>query len=60
MLGMDNLKKDYEVAANALFVKSREKRLVKANETLSFEAYEAETLVIVGETGRENLPLPKC
>ena len=47
---MDNLKKYYEVAANALFG-GGEKKVVKANETLSFEARESETLAIVGESG---------
>ena len=50
VLKMDNLKKYYEVSANALFG-SGEKRVVKANETLSFEAHESETLAIVGESG---------
>ena len=50
VLRMDNLKKYYEVAASALFG-GGEKRLVKANETLSFEARESETLAIVGESG---------
>ena len=50
VLKMDNLKKYYEVAANALF-SSGEKKVVKANETLSFEARESETLAIVGESG---------
>ncbi|PWG18104.1 dipeptide ABC transporter ATP-binding protein [Salibaculum griseiflavum] len=50
VLKMDNLKKYYEVAANALFG-GGEKRVVKANETLSFEARESETLAIVGESG---------
>ena len=47
---MDNLKKYYEVAANALFG-GGETKVVKANETLSFEARESETLAIVGESG---------
>ncbi|MEO1732751.1 MAG: ABC transporter ATP-binding protein [Pseudomonadota bacterium] len=51
VLKMDNLKKYYEVAANALFGGSGEKKVVKANETLSFEARESETLAIVGESG---------
>jgi peptide/nickel transport system ATP-binding protein len=38
------------VAANALFG-GGETRVVKANETLSFEARESETLAIVGESG---------
>lgn len=50
VLKVNNLKKYYEVAANALFG-GGEKRVVKANETLSFEAREAETLAIVGESG---------
>ncbi|MBO6775910.1 MAG: ABC transporter ATP-binding protein [Marinibacterium sp.] len=51
VLKMDNLKKYYEVAANALFGGVGEKKVVKANETLSFEARESETLAIVGESG---------
>lgn len=50
VLKIDNLKKYYEVAANAMFG-GGETRVVKANETLSFEAHEAETLAIVGESG---------
>ena len=50
VLRMDNLKKYYEVAANALFG-GFATRVVKANETLSFEARESETLAIVGESG---------
>jgi len=50
VLKMDRLRKYYEVAANALFGGGRT-RVVKANETLSFEARESETLAIVGESG---------
>jgi len=50
VLRMDDLKKYYEVNANALFG-GGEKRVVKANETLTFEARESETLAIVGESG---------
>ena len=50
VLKMDNLKKHYEVAANALFG-GGDKKVVKANETLSFTAHESETLAIVGESG---------
>ncbi|MEM7525740.1 MAG: oligopeptide/dipeptide ABC transporter ATP-binding protein, partial [Pseudomonadota bacterium] len=50
VLSVDNLKKYYEVSASAMFG-GGEKRVVKANETLSFEAREAETLAIVGESG---------
>jgi len=50
VLEVDDLKKYYEVAANAIFG-GGETRVVKANETLSFVAHEAETLAIVGESG---------
>ncbi|MFK7881907.1 dipeptide ABC transporter ATP-binding protein [Roseobacter sp.] len=50
VLKMDNLKKYYEVTANAIFGGGG-KKVVKANETLSFEARESETLAIVGESG---------
>ena len=50
VLKMQNLKKYYEVAANALFG-GKDHKVVKANETLSFEARESETLAIVGESG---------
>jgi peptide/nickel transport system ATP-binding protein len=50
VLKMENLKKYYEVAANAIFGGGNRK-VVKANETLSFEARESETLAIVGESG---------
>ncbi|MCC5976158.1 MAG: ABC transporter ATP-binding protein [Rubellimicrobium sp.] len=50
VLRMEDLRKYYEVGASALF-KGGDKRVVKANETLSFEARESETLAIVGESG---------
>ena len=50
VLSMDKLRKYYEVAANALFG-GGDKKVVKANETLTFEARESETLAIVGESG---------
>ena len=50
ILKIDDLRKYYEVAANALFG-GGERKVVKANETLSFEARESETLAIVGESG---------
>lgn len=51
VLSMKNLKKYYEVSANALFGSSGTTKVVKANETLSFDAHESETLAIVGESG---------
>jgi len=50
VLKIDDLKKYYEVSANALFGGGQTK-VVKANETISFEAREGETLAIVGESG---------
>ena len=50
VLKIDALKKYYEVAASALFG-GRERKVVKANESLSFDAREGETLAIVGESG---------
>ncbi|MFV1531519.1 MULTISPECIES: dipeptide ABC transporter ATP-binding protein [unclassified Phaeobacter] len=49
-LSVKGLRKYYDVAANALFG-GRATNLVKANETLSFDAHEGETLAIVGESG---------
>ncbi|TKT80229.1 dipeptide ABC transporter ATP-binding protein [Aquamicrobium sp. LC103] len=50
VLKVDNLKKYYHVAANAIFG-GAEARTVKANEQISFEARESETVAIVGESG---------
>jgi peptide/nickel transport system ATP-binding protein len=50
ILRLEDLKKYYEVSANKLFG-GGETKVVKANETLSFEAREAETIAIVGESG---------
>ncbi len=50
ILKVSDLKKYYEVSANALFGGGAGK-VVKANETLDFEARESETLAIVGESG---------
>ncbi|WP_212523232.1 ABC transporter ATP-binding protein [Actibacterium sp. MT2.3-13A] len=50
VLKMEQLRKYYEVAASKIFGGGA-KRVVKANETLSFEAREGETLAIVGESG---------
>ncbi len=50
VLRAQGLRKYYEVAANALFGGGN-KKVVKANESLSFEARESETLAIVGESG---------
>ena len=51
VLKVDDLQKYYEVAASALFGGKAGHRVVKANESLSFEARESETLAIVGESG---------
>jgi peptide/nickel transport system ATP-binding protein len=50
VLRVDDLRKYYKVAANEIFG-GREGRTVKANETISFEARESETVAIVGESG---------
>jgi peptide/nickel transport system ATP-binding protein len=50
VLKVDKLRKYYEVAASAIFG-GGEKRVVKANESLTFEARESETVAIVGESG---------
>ena len=50
VLRMVDLRKYYEVGGNGLFGGGGT-RVVKANETLSFEAREGETLAIVGESG---------
>ena len=50
VLKIEHLKKYYEVAANAIFG-GGETRTVKANEEISFEARESETVAIVGESG---------
>ena len=49
VLTVEGLKKYYEVGSNALF--GGDTRVVKANESVSFDAREAETLAIVGESG---------
>ncbi len=49
VLRMEDLRKYYEVATGAFG--GGLKKVVKANETLSFEAREGETLAIVGESG---------
>jgi peptide/nickel transport system ATP-binding protein len=51
VLKIQDLKKYYKVAANEIFGGSGEGRVVKANETISFEARESETVAIVGESG---------
>ncbi|MFT6452351.1 MAG: peptide/nickel transport system ATP-binding protein [Halocynthiibacter sp.] len=50
VLKVEDLGKYYKVGGNGLFG-GKAGRVVKANETLSFEAREAETLAIVGESG---------
>ena len=50
VLKVDGLQKYYEVSSPGLFGGGAA-QVVKANETLSFEAHESETLAIVGESG---------
>ncbi len=50
VLSVKNLKKYYSVAANAMFG-GGDKRTVKANESITLEARESETVAIVGESG---------
>ncbi len=50
VLRVNDLRKYYKVAANEIFG-GGEARVVKANETISFEARESETVAIVGESG---------
>jgi peptide/nickel transport system ATP-binding protein len=50
ILQINDLKKYYDVAANAIFG-GGETRTIKANESISFDAREAETVAIVGESG---------
>ena len=50
VLKIAELKKHYEVSANAIFG-GGESRTVKANESISLDAREAETVAIVGESG---------
>ncbi len=49
VLKMDNVRKYYEISTGMFG--GGAKKVVKANETLSFEAREGETLAIVGESG---------
>ena len=49
VLKMEDLKKYYSVSGGSFG--GGTKKVVKANETLSFEAHEGETLAIVGESG---------
>ncbi|WP_370206606.1 dipeptide ABC transporter ATP-binding protein [Pararhodobacter marinus] len=50
VLEMQEVRKYYEVSASTLF-RGGDPKVVKANETLSFDAREGETLAIVGESG---------
>jgi len=50
ILNVKNLKKYYKVAANAMFG-GGDKRTVKANESITLQARESETVAIVGESG---------
>ncbi len=50
VLDVRDLKKYYDVAANRLFA-GGDTRTVKANEAITFQARESETVAIVGESG---------
>jgi peptide/nickel transport system ATP-binding protein len=50
VLEIDDLRKYYKVAANEIFG-GAEARTVKANETVTFDARQSETVAIVGESG---------
>ncbi len=50
VLDVQNLKKYYSVAANQMFG-GGDKRTVKANESITLQARESETVAIVGESG---------
>lgn len=51
VLDISDLQKHYEVERGGLFVFGGEKNTVKANEGINFNAREAETVAIVGESG---------
>ena len=51
VLKITDLKKYYRVGGNEVFGAGGEGRVVKANELISFEARESETVAIVGESG---------
>jgi peptide/nickel transport system ATP-binding protein len=51
VLKITDLKKYYRVGGNEVFGAAGEGRVVKANESISFEARESETVAIVGESG---------
>ncbi|WP_306027418.1 ABC transporter ATP-binding protein [Stappia sp. MMSF_3263] len=51
VLSVENMTKHYIIDEGGLFVSGGDARTVKANEKLSFEAREAETVAIVGESG---------
>jgi peptide/nickel transport system ATP-binding protein len=51
VLKVEDLTKHYEIEQSALFVLGGKTRTIKANEELTFEAREAETVAIVGESG---------
>ena len=49
LLSITNLKKYFPVAKSSIF--QRTKRYVRANEDISIDIYEGETLGVVGESG---------
>jgi peptide/nickel transport system ATP-binding protein len=50
VLDIQNLKKYYAISANEIFG-GAERHTVKANESITFQAHESETVAIVGESG---------
>ncbi|MFQ5773593.1 MAG: dipeptide ABC transporter ATP-binding protein [Kiloniellaceae bacterium] len=53
VLSIDNMRKYYELRDNSIaaLIKGQRVRYVKANERISFDAHECETVAIVGESG---------
>ena len=59
ILDIDALKKYYQVSANALF-SSAQKRVVKANETISLKHMKQKRWRLLADQAAVNQPLQKC